>query len=101
MIIDVEEDIEDIDEDSFPMHSMATLIVRNGKVFVYKISKNGETEYFKDVHYEGIPAPQIEHSIISQEILNDLIIEIGAKFKPIMDNETKILDDLINEFNQN
>ena len=53
------------------------------------------------MHYEGIPAPQIEHSIISQEILNDLIIEIGAKFKPIMDNETKILDDLINELNQN
>jgi hypothetical protein len=101
MIIDVEEDVEDIDEESFPMHSMATLIVRNGKVFVYKISKNGETEYFKDVHYEGIPAPQIEHSIISQEILNDLIIEIGTKFKPIMDNETKILDDLINEHNQN
>ena len=46
------------------------------------------------MHYEGIPAPQIEHSIISQEILNDLIIEIGTKFKPIMDNETKILDDL-------
>jgi hypothetical protein len=42
----------------------------------------------------------LKYSIISQEILNDLIIEIGTKFKPIMDNETKILDDLINELNQ-
>lgn len=98
--IDVEEDIEEDDENSFPMHCFVTFIVRNGNVFVYKISSYGKTEYAKNVQYELIPTPQIEHSIINQEILNNMIVEIGSKFKPIMDKEVKDLDYFVNNINQ-
>lgn len=96
MNVDVEEEIEDDDDsDTFPVHTSATFVVRNGEVFVYKISKYGNTERFEDVKYEIIVTPTITHSIINQNELDKMIEEFGKQFKPIMDIEAKRLDDFV------